>query len=310
MLLKGHNVSVSILQTNGSSIILQCQTVIPENAININHRWKFNKTALTKNSKVLVTPSRYSVRYKNGSENVYTLTIQNPIKADEGVYICRMKYTLGNSTNPDSKDVAVTINSYLPALNYPLCSVKPSKTSTSRKDVKCKVGETTANITLNLTLQSYDGSITLLGEHNAKGNFTVEKTVSIKDNAVFRCQMTSTTFPTADRNCSTLLTIQEEEQYTKQVSMQSIKPTTSGSTITIQPNGTRTKMNNSNSTRRKVLILNLVWCASGALILSLLIVICAVLCQGRTSKNSSTATPSLKSVRKISNASENASSLE
>ena len=69
-------------------------------------------------------------------------------------------------------------------------------------------------------------------------------------------------------------------------------------------NSTMTKMN-SNSTRRKVLILNLVWCASGALILSLLIIICAVLCQSRRSKNAGTAAPSLKSVREISKAQEN-----
>ena len=92
------------------------------------------------------------------------------------------------------------------------------------------------------------------------------------------------------------------------MSTQSIKPPTSRSTT--QLSETRTKINFSNSTRRKVFILNLVWSASGAFILSLLIVISAVLCQGRTSKNTCTATPSLKSVRKISNASENASSLE
>ena len=73
-------------------------------------------------------------------------------------------------------------------------------------------------------------------------------------------------------------------------------------------NSTGAKINNSNSTRRKVLILNLVWCASGALILSLLIIICAVLCQGRTSKKACRATPSLKSVRKITNAPDNPSS--
>ena len=306
------NLSVSILQTNGSPIILQCQTVIPENAININHRWKFNETALTKNSKVLVTPSRYSVRYQNGSENMYTLTIQNPIKADEGVYQCRMKYTVGRETFPHSENVGVKIDSYLPASRYPLCSIKPSETLSngSFAEFGCKVGRTTAQITLNLALQSQNGSIIHLGNDIVRRSLRLEKPVTLQNNnSMFICEMTSETFPTAYRTCSAgPLTIYIDDQFTMQMSTQSSKPPTSGSTA--QLSEARTKMNNSNNIRRKVFILNLVWCASGAFILSFLIVISAVLCQGRTSKNACTATPSLKSVRKISNASENTFSLE
>ena len=195
----GH-LSVSILQSNGSSIFLQCQTVIPENDTNINHRWKFNETVLTKNGKLLRTPSRYSVGYQNGSENMYTLTIQNPIKADEGVYQCRMKYKVGRETFPHSETVDVKIDLYLPASRYPLCSIKPSETLSNGSFAKfeCKVGRTTAKITLNLALQSQNGSITYLRNKIVKRSLRVHKLVTLQNNnSMFICEMTSETFPTA-----------------------------------------------------------------------------------------------------------------
>ena len=227
-LLKGQIVSVSLLQTNGSSVILQCQTVIPKNATNINHRWKFNKIVLTKNGKLLVTSSRYSVGYLNRNETVYTLTIQNPVKADEGVYQCKMKYTKNSSTYSDSKNVDVKIDSYLPAIRYPLCRIRPSTTLRSGNFAKfvCDVGEATAEITLNLTLQSHNGSVTYLGGVTVK-----RKVTSWDNNSMFICHMTSTTFPTAYRNCSAgPLTIHVEEPYTEEMSTQPIRSMTTALT--------------------------------------------------------------------------------
>ena len=320
------------VDTHGS-VTLRCQTRIPPGASSIYHSWIFHDKILTQNIEVLANiSSRYSVSYLNSFRNDYKLIIKNPVQTDEGNYRCEIEYTSLSNTSSVSKVHRVKISSYLPPLNYPLCSVQPSTTLTNgrKASFKCKVGETTAQITLLLTLQSTNaGYVKHLADGNGTRSINVTETITFQDNnSMFVCRMTSKTFPTAYRNCTVgPLIIQEEQPYTEETlawplsTKYATNMNTTPPTWTNQPGtsstkvmteiyrndstpksnlSNSTKMNDSNSTRRKVFILNLVWCASGALILSLLIIICAVLCQGRSSKNACTTTSSLKSVRRTS----------
>ena len=306
------------VNTNGS-VTLTCQTSFPvtnnkESKIN-RHSWKFGGQTLTKNTNILATnPSRYNVGYRNNSpKHVYILTIPNPVQTDEGKYQCQFDYTWYGSTHIASKDVDVTIDSYLPPLNYPLCSIRPNQTVSNGNVVefKCIIGETTERITLKWTLQSHDGSITDQNYGTTTSILTAKTTVTLQyNNSMFICEMTSETFPTAYRNCSAgPLTIYEEEQYTTEMSTQSIKPMTMGSTTEGQRDDSTAESippnrNNSNRTARKVPVVSIVGCAIGALFLSFLIII-GVVCQ--TGKNTCRATLSLKRMRQINNSSDSVS---
>ena len=157
-----------------------------------------------------------------------------------------------------------------------MCCIRPSQTLTNGNfaEFKCEVGETTAQITLKLTLKIDDGSIINLGDSTATIYLSVRKTVTLGDNnSTFICQMTSETFPTAYRNCSAgLLIIYEEGSYIKEMSNQS---TMSMATVPTTP----THQNDS-----KVLISSIVGSTSSVLILSLLIII-GIGCRGRTRRN-------------------------
>ena len=300
----------------------------------------FQGEILTENTDIKTkTPSRYNVKYqKNGQDRVYTLTIPYPIQTDEGWYRCKVDY---GDTYPAEKHVDVQINSYLPPLNYPLCSIRPSQTLSNGKfaEFECDIGETNAQITLNLTLQSDNGSIILLGKTNVRRYLSVIRPVTLQDNtAIFICHMTSQTFPTAYRNCSagpltiSASTTKPPEKLTTEASQSpqrltttkpltsTNRPTTSSRKFTIETypsdptsasypsNTTKAKRNYSKTTVRKVFILTLVGCTIGALFFSLLIIICTAVYQRRTSKDVCTVTPPLKSVTKITDAKDNASS--
>ena len=302
------------------SITLRCQTQITGQDSEFNHNWIFDGQILTKNTDILVrNPLRYNVRYQsNGKKNVYILTISNPVQADEGWYRCQINYNWQGAGYSADKNVDVTINVYLPPLSYPLCSIRPSQTLRNGDFVEfeCDVGETNAQFTLNLTLQSDDGSITLLGNTNVRRYLGVRKPVTLRDNmAMFICQMTSETFPTTNRICSAgplfiYGSIKPPGTSTTEASqppqnLVTTNPLTwtsqseaSSTTLTIemhrndstaQSNVTSREsanQNKSDGTRRKILTLNLVGCASGALILSLLIIL-GVLCRKGTPKNTS-----------------------
>ena len=335
------------VNTNGS-ITLTCRTHISGKASEIDHIWIFLGNFLTKNTDILPkNPPRYIVKYQNnGHDRVYTLTISNPVQEDEGSYKCRIDYKWKGTHDSLSKDVDVTIDSYLPPLNYPVCSIRPSQTLSNGNfgEFECDVGETNVQITLNLTLQSDDGSITILGNTNVRRYLGVRKPVTLQDNmAMFICHMTSQTFHTAYRNCSAgPLTILEVKPTTSKSttshpensSIEASQPPQNSATTqslpwTSQPktssrkfttetyrsdptsesnpsNTTKAKRNYSNKTARKMYILTFVGCAIGTLFL-LLLIICGVIYQ-RTSKDICIVTSSLKSVRKISNAKDNVSS--
>ena len=255
------------VNTNGS-IILLCHTYFQGRASKIDRSWIFHGKILVKNTEIFaIDPLRYGVGYQNnGKTYVYILTIQNLVQTDAGMYQCRIDYTQNGINYSDCKDVDVGVDSYLPPLNHPLCSIKPFQTLSKGNlaEFKCEVGETTAQITLKLTLQTNDRSIINLGDSTATRYLSVRKTVSLGDNnSMFICQMTSETFPTAYRNCSAgPLIIYEEETMSMAI-------------------GLTTQTHQSDS---KVLISSIVGSASGVLILSLLIIL-GVACRGRTHRN-------------------------
>ena len=312
--------SVTYNVNTDGSITLTCQTHISGEASEIDHIWIFNGKFLTKNTDILAkNPPRYNVKYQNnGHDRVYKLTIPNPVQKDEGSYKCRIDYKWKGTHSSLSKYVDVTIDSYLPPLNYPVCSIRPSQTLSNGTfaEFECEVGETNAQITLKLTLQSDNGSITLLGNTNVRRYLSVRRPVTLQDNkAMFICQMTSETFPTANRICSAgplfiygsikppgMSTTEASQQpqnlvttnpltWTSQSEASSITLTiemhrndsTAQSNLTSRESANQNK---SDGTRRKILTLNLVGCASGAHILSLLIIL-GVLCRKGTHKNTS-----------------------
>ena len=227
---QGHIVGVIFDEDHSDgSITLRCQTYFTGSASEIDHSWIHNGKLLTKNTELLeVNSSRYSVGYLNNDGIVYKLTIMNPVQMDQGNYQCVIEYTSYQKLCSDSRDVDVNINSYLPPLKYPSCSIRPSQTLTNGNfaEFKCDIGETTTQITLNLTLQSYGGFVTYLGFATVTRRVTVQN-----NNALFICQMSSKTFPTAYRKCSAgPLKILEEDSNTKHMSTQFLKSTTRIST--------------------------------------------------------------------------------
>ena len=277
--------SVTYYVNTDGSITLRCQIYFSGKASKIDHSWIFHGKNLTKNTDILVrNPSRYNVRYQsNGHNGVYTLTISSPVHTDEGKYWCRIDYRWDGNTYFAPRHVDVTINSYLPPLNYPLCSIKPFQilSNGNPAEFKCEVGATTAQITLNLTLQTNDGFITHLSNTNVSSSLNVTRTVTLEDNnSMFICEMTSETFPTAYRTCSAgpliihgSTTIPPEKLTTDTSKAPQSLITTNLLTWKSQPGTSNTKLTTL-----------LVGCVLGALIVTLLIII-GVLCRGQTPRN-------------------------
>ena len=285
--------SVTYDENIDGSVTLGCQTYFQittnkDSRID-HHSWIFDGQILTKNTDIFaVNPLRYNVTYQKVSRDIYVykLIIPIPVQTDLGRYQCQLDYTWYGYKHSAHKDINITINCYLPPLNYPMCSIKPNKTlSNGKVEFICDINEATAQITLKWTLRSDDGSIIDQNEGTATSILDVRKTITLGyDNSMFSCEMTSKSFPTAYRNCSAgPLRIYEGKPNITEMSTQStklmvIESTTEAhhndSTPGSNPlNSTRTNRNNSNSTRRKVLIFNVVGSASGALILSLLIIL-------------------------------------
>ena len=312
--------SVTYRINTDRSVTLTCETHISRGTSDIKHIWILNGKFLTKNTDILTNqPARYKVKHqKNKRYHVYTLTISNPVENDRGIYKCRIDYKLQGSHYSTSKIVDVTITSYLPPLNYPFCSIRPSQTLNNGDlaAFECKVGATTSKITLKLTLQSIDGSITLMDESDGR-RYNAEKHVTLQNNmAMFICHMTSETFPTAYRNCSagplivtasttlppgtttTAAPAPTQSYITTNLSPWTTQPEALSTMVTTEmhPNDSTAQSNTTNRAssnqnksdgqRQKMPLLPLVACASGALILSLLIIL-GVQCQKGTPTNTS-----------------------
>ena len=328
-------------ENTDGSITLQWEIHLSRHASEIVHIWEFKGKFLTRNTDILAAnPSKYKVKYQK--KNVYTLTILNPVQTDEGIYKCQIDYTWYGAPNSVDKQVDVKVK------NYPLCTIRPSTilSNGDTAEFKCEIVAATSPATLNLLLQSYDGSIIHLVNGISSSSLTVTRTLTLQDNnSMFICHMNSTTFTTVYRNCSAGPLIILDKPTTsksttgKPTTNQPQKSTTEDSQPpqnstktqflpwTSQPktssrkfttktyhndptsesyplNTTTAKRNYSNGTARKMFIFIVV----GVLFLSPQIIICGVGYQRKTSKNTCTVIPSLKSVKKITDAKDNATS--
>ncbi len=170
-----------------------------------------NKITAVDNKIIEADPSRFTVHTQDvGLDSdryfISRLFINNAVKEDEGEYWCQQQYNEYNQQKTSNLKVTVSISNYLPPLNHPLCSVEPSSMLHDGSDVtfRCLIGDSNPDVKLNLTLEKPDGSSTVIGEPFYTGNTSVETTVTSDDNnALFVCLMTSDTFPSASRRCST-----------------------------------------------------------------------------------------------------------
>ena len=190
---------VSKLPDVGPVVEVVCLASFPMGTTNPTYKWLFAGEILSENDKLIATnSSRYSLSWGG-----YLLSITNAVKEDEGAYECLLEYTLygGNETETESQLRVVEIVSYLPSLNYPECNhvidTPDNVSSVSEVSFNCTVGESAAEIDLELYLKRSDGSIVFLGK-NSIVNFAATE---VDNGALLICNMTSTTFPTADRSC-------------------------------------------------------------------------------------------------------------
>ena len=94
------------------------------------------------------------------------LNIRNAVKQDKGWYQCQMRYKQGSNLQTLMETADVTIEQYLPALNYPECSIGPS-TVLVHGDLatfNCIVGDANPPVNLTLTLTRTDGSEHWIGD--------------------------------------------------------------------------------------------------------------------------------------------------
>ena len=92
------------------------------------------------------------------------------------------------------------VDTYLPPLDFPKCSVEPELGVVNGTDVTftCEPGDSNPPVNLNLMLHRPDGSGLLLGAASTTTQVTAED-----NGSVFVCQMKSDTFYRAsERNCS------------------------------------------------------------------------------------------------------------
>ena len=198
-------ISTSVFMTDiyGSpGIGIICNIRSPDSFTNIKHAWIFKDVPLAMNDELLsADSSRYKVSLAtNINIHTYILVITNMLKTDAGTYMCHFEYWLDNDNGfTFRKPAHVNVDTYLPSLDYPQCTITPSTIldDGSFAIFRCIVGETTASITLSLMLQSSNGIVTYLG------NDSVQRILSPSDNGtMFLCNMTSGTFPTVHRTCS------------------------------------------------------------------------------------------------------------
>ena len=165
-------------------------------------KWIYSKKTITKNSTV-IGATRYSVRYafiENKAAWECTLSIQNALKSDKGLYKCHFEYYINQKHETLEKEVNVPIPNYLPSLNYPECATAPSTKYNEGDKVtfNCTTGKSSPAVDLELVLKQPDNTSIYLG------NTTTSTIVTAMDynNSLFICYMSSSAFPTGGRNCT------------------------------------------------------------------------------------------------------------
>ena len=182
---------------NGPVVQLSCMLNTNGSTTNPTYTWILRNKTLAVNGTLTAQadPTRHSIHFWGSS-----LQIVNAIKADEGEYQCQVDYYLSGSFQTENGSKTVDKIPYLPAPDYPKCTIKSSTSSLlDRSDTlfQCEVGHSSPSVKVNLTLERQDGSIRQLGNTSVTGTITLKD-----DGAMFVCHMTSDTFPTAYRNCS------------------------------------------------------------------------------------------------------------
>ena len=102
-------------------------------------------------------------------------------------------------------DITINIAEYLPAENYPQCTLAYSDGSHTANSVTftCIVGDSNPSVNLTLALNRTDGSENQFGEESYSGNASATiQVLASEGNATFICYMTSDLFKTAQRTCS------------------------------------------------------------------------------------------------------------
>ena len=161
-------------------------------------------------NQIASTSLRHRLVYYQALDNPTSFTLQldinNVVKQDEGRYQCQMSYIQGSSVQTYMKAADVIIQQYLPALNFPECSLEPSVVL-SEGDLatfNCIVGNSNPPVNLTLALIRADRSEQLIefvqryNNRNASVTFPVNTT---DNNTRLVCYMRSDTFPTAYRSC-------------------------------------------------------------------------------------------------------------
>ena len=291
-------------------LVRQWQTIDPQLGPIVNifcksggsasYSWIFNNQIIALDNDILgADPTKYSVKVGYISQTDYgsLLLIKNALIDYVGYYKCQIDYhSTGNQPNRLSDKIYVDEFHYLPPLTYPKCHVGPSTTlnDASTAAFNCTAGKSSASLNLLLTLQYQNGSIVELG-HDA-----VTKTVTLNDNnATFICHMTSKTFPTAYRNCSTgpITVLQTSSLATTQ---QSRLQTSSKNTKTIPTFvSSPIKGQNSNDTgsSKMYFIYGIIVGSTGAFLLVVLIgaIICVItLRKSKLEENNPVRMPSIR----------------
>ena len=201
--------AVQILST-GPTPYVQCTATNPEGITHHSITWISNGKELFMNElKRADTSPRYHVSYMPHQQNPRTyisnLIIYNAVKQDEGLYQCRVEYVEDSIVKYLMDDITIDIAEYLPAENYPECTLKNSNGSLTANSVTftCLVGDSNPSVDLTLALNRTDGSENQFGEESYSGNASATIQVpASEENVTFICYMTSDLFKTAYRTCS------------------------------------------------------------------------------------------------------------
>ena len=158
------------------------------------------------------TSPRYNANYfqdvRNTGNITYTstLNINNAVKQDEGLYKCQAQYVQKDNNITSYMDaIHVSIHQYLPAENYPECSLESANGFFAGNSITftCLTGNSNPNVTLRLALNRTDGSEIKTGNDFYTGNASATVLFpASEDKVTFMCYMTSDTFKTASRMCS------------------------------------------------------------------------------------------------------------
>ncbi|XP_072028978.1 uncharacterized protein [Amphiura filiformis] len=177
----------------GPVVEIRCSSEILR-GLNQEVRWEFGGRTLAQGSRLIdADPSRYNV-----TQDGHILVIRNAIKNDGGLYTCYI-YDSTDNTITKSMTTHVMVGTYLPATDFPRCSIHPNLTFTSGGNLTfgCAMGESSnAGIELELMLKRRDGS------YKSISSETLQRTATLEDSgSTYICKMRSSTFPTALRHC-------------------------------------------------------------------------------------------------------------